>query len=468
MAITRRQFVTRLSTLAVAVGLSQTDVGKLTEAFAHGAPWSSTDWTSKPKVIWVHGAECTGCSTSLLSLFEDVRGEAVVGSGISTARALAAIGTGSLPATTAAAAAALYVDSTGHPWGHRTLQNTGQLGAAIHGLGMNANAQNAAGSDFNGATLSTDGLYAATIADVLIDFLDVQYHETIMAAGGDLAYQTLNTALTAATPFVLVVEGAVQNSDHGGYWNVGGDTPWCSIAKSGAASANVELAFDDVVYGLATNSACVAILPIGQCATFGGYPACSGPGLQLTEGGSTRNQTGAQGVYDFLKEKSVATSVLDKVTNSPGCPTNPWWFVLTVVLTLLDVMGIADLTAKDKQHRISGVYGTLLHGKYCPRYASGFAARVFASKPGDAGCLKNIGCKGLSTRTLCGRHGWNAQQPQNAFGANDPAETAMYAVHNPTSSDTAKMGTNCINAGHPCMGCTEKGYPDAFAPFVVR
>ena len=73
MAITRRQFVTRLGTLAAALGVSQLDLAKITEAFAHGSPWGST-WYDKPQVFWVHGAECTGCSTSLLSLFEDARG----------------------------------------------------------------------------------------------------------------------------------------------------------------------------------------------------------------------------------------------------------------------------------------------------------------------------------------------------------------------------------------------------------
>ena len=29
-------------------------------------------------------------------------------------------------------------------------------------------------------------------------------------------------------------------------------------------------------------------------------------------------------------------------------------------------------------------------------------------------------------------------------------------------------GGNCVAGGHPCMACTEKGYPDAFLPFVVR
>ena len=29
-------------------------------------------------------------------------------------------------------------------------------------------------------------------------------------------------------------------------------------------------------------------------------------------------------------------------------------------------------------------------------------------------------------------------------------------------------GGHCTRAGHPCMACTEKGYPDSFVPFVVR
>ena len=300
-----------------------------------------------------------------------------------------------------------------------------------------------------------------------------------MAAGGDTAYKALHDEMqdnASTVPYVLVVEGAVQAKTNKGYWNKSGaaatDASWCSIGIKGTANVNtatpgVELGFDEVVLSLATKARCAAIIPIGQCACFGGYPACSGPGLQSIPGSGTtsKNMTGAQGVYDFLRDHGGAAA-LPKIANSPGCPTNPWWFVLTAVLTLLDVMGLQNSAqTKDKQHRITAVYGTLLHSKYCPRYNSGFAKRIFASMPGEAGCLKNIGCKGLSTRTLCGRHGWNGQQPQNTFGASSPVEGAMYPV---SATDTEKIGSNCITAGHPCMGCTEKGYPDASSPFVVR
>ena len=78
MAITRRQFVTRLGALAAAAGFSQVEASKIMDAMAFpatGSPYGGT--FGKPRVVWLHGAECTGCSTSLLGIFEDTAGEAV-------------------------------------------------------------------------------------------------------------------------------------------------------------------------------------------------------------------------------------------------------------------------------------------------------------------------------------------------------------------------------------------------------
>jgi hypothetical protein len=36
----------------------------------------------------------------------------------------------------------------------------------------------------------------------------------------------------------------------------------------------------------------------------------------------------------------------------------------------------------------------------------------------------------------------------------------------PSTDGVTKIGGFCMTAGAPCMGCTEKGYPDAFSPFV--
>jgi len=471
MAITRRQFVTRLSTLAAAMGMSQVDLAKVTEAMAHGSVWASGGWTNKPKVVWVHGAECTGCSTSLLGLFEDVRGKAIEGTSINTLTALdyAVGGTGNGNAVLNGTSTAVTTGSqAGHPWGHRTIHNT----AAVTGI------------DFDGVA-NANTPYIANIADVLIDFIDLEYHETVQGAGADLAYQLLadnmkNAANGAA--FVLVVEGSVQPNNAGGYWDAftgAGATPWCSIGMSeqgaqftagtGVGAVEKELDFPTVVQRLATKSNCAAIVPIGQCACYGGYPACVSPVLG-------ESMTGAMGVGEFLT--GVAPAAAAKVINVPGCPTNPWWFVLTVVAWLVDFTqaaansdgplgilhrgngGALDVTinasAVDDEGRLKAVYGVPLHGAFCARYQA-FLKNQFAAQPGDPGCLQLIGCKGPQTMTLCGAHGWNAMAPHNDPTFDYNAQTTY-----------GNKGGNCVAGGHPCMGCTEKGYPDAFLPFVVR
>jgi Ni,Fe-hydrogenase I small subunit len=494
MAVTRREFVTTLGMMAAAMGLSQTDLARVTQAFGHGSPkhvattaWDG-DWTDKPKVIWVHGAECTGCSTSVLGLYEDARAVAVpdvasLGIDVNTAQALALVGGATVPQLLDPDVGAVNFLQTkvpggasAHPSGDRTLElNT---------------------------KLNVDGsAYAVNIQDVLIDFLDLQYHETVMAMGGDGAYAYLESEMghNNGSPFVLVVEGAIQRYENGGYWDKHGtvttgtygetserfaDAPWCSIAKDGTASGVHEMSFDRVVEKLATNAQCVAIVAVGQCAAFGGYPACIGPDL-VSRGSGTKSQTQAQGVYDFLISRGLygggstsapaPDSAAGKVVNVPGCPVNPWWFTLTVVAWLVDAVTATDTAngkldilngelqivgGVDDQRRLLAVYGNLLHGRFCPRYPK-YADRIFASQPGDDGCLKNIGCKGLSTMSSCGRHGWNAQQPGNDI--NTDFEALAYE-----SSNGTKSGGSCMTAGAPCMGCTEKGYPDAFTPFVVR
>jgi len=483
MAVTRREFITTLGMLATAVGLGEADLAKVTEAFAHGGAWNASGFNKKPKVIWVHGAECTGCSVGLLSLFEDATGVAVPG--LVTGQALGFIASGALPTANAPVnAAGLVPNVVTSLSGHRTLETAGVVDGSA---------------------------YAVNIADVLIDFIDLQYHETIGVMGGDGAYAYLSDQMVGTTnpnePYVLVVEGAVQPTNDNGYWNASGTLPWCSIAADGTANAAHELAFPDIVSGLAGRAACAAVVAIGQCASFGGYPACKGPDLVNNSHG--KSMTGAHGVYDFLKDHT-STGAHVKVINSPGCPTNPWWFTLTVVAWMVDAVAVTshktganfdgaavlgvlqggagglaiNTAAVDGQRRLLAVYGDLLHSKYCPRYPW-YANNVFATNPGDDGCLKNLGCKGLSTMSSCGRHGWNNAQPQNtgtlanfqtAPKINEAGVVSGSISKTPplytntdhlTLTETA-MGGCCLTAGAPCMGCTEKGYPDAMTPFVVR
>jgi len=448
MAITRRQFVTRLGALAAAAGFSQVEASKIMEAVAYNpatAPGSVYQGTfGKPRVVWLHGAECTGCSTSLLGIYENLNGIAVEGTTITTAAALGLAGT-------------LPNSSTGTDASHTSLQTLG---------------------------LNVDPLGSVDIADVVIDVIDLLYHETVMGMGGDLAYQWLTDfAATNAKPFVLVVEGALQKTSDGGAWGDVSTVPWCSIAKNDAGTSDIATA--DMVQTLGELTLCVAIIAIGQCATFGGYPACK-PMINQADAGfdPTKSQTDAQGTFDFLKSQTSAAA--DKVINVPGCPTNPWWFVLSVVAFLVDVptiwgtpantlgtLGVLKSTgsvpyisinagAVDNTHRLKAVYSNTVHGPFCSKYRY-YVQGVFADHPGDHGCLQKIGCKGPAAHSLCATHGWNNQQPQNiALGA--AVSTANPAV----GGSGPYEGGNCTRAGHPCMACTEKGYPDSFVPFVVR
>ena len=58
MSISRREFLRYCTSSAALLGLEAVDLGLLREALANPAA---------PKVIWLHGSSCTGCSVSLLN-----------------------------------------------------------------------------------------------------------------------------------------------------------------------------------------------------------------------------------------------------------------------------------------------------------------------------------------------------------------------------------------------------------------
>jgi len=114
----------------------------------------------------------------------------------------------------------------------------------------------------------------------------------------------------------------------------------------------------------------------------------------------------------------------------------------------------------DNTRRLKAVYSNTVHGPFCSKFRF-YAKGIFADHPGDHGCLQKIGCKGPAAHSLCATHGWNNQQPQN-IALGDAVTTA-----NPAETGAGPyQGGNCTRAGHPCMACTEKGYPDSFVPFV--
>ncbi len=150
-----------------------------------------------------------------------------------------------------------------------------------------------------------------------------------------------------------------------------------------------------------------AVVCVGTCASFGGVPS-SGP-----------NVTGIRSVREIAGVPTV---------NIPGCPPHPDWIVGTLARFIAG--GPLDL---DKDGRPLAYFapGECNVHKKCPRKGRE-KAKIFGL---DDHCMKELGCRGPQTDGDCPTRFWN-------------------------------NGTNwCIGANTVCIGCTENGFPDKFAPF---
>jgi [NiFe] hydrogenase small subunit len=159
----------------------------------------------------------------------------------------------------------------------------------------------------------------------------------------------------------------------------------------------------------------LAVIAVGACAAYGGIQAAK------------PNPGGYKGVGDALGIKTL---------NIPGCPYNPVNLVGTIVNYLL----LGKLPALDKLGRPLFAYGKTIHDQ-CPRrahYENDEFVEEFGSAEAAAGyCLYKVGCKGPDTYNNCPIAKFNE-------GTSWP-----------------------IEAGHPCIGCSEPNFWDKMTPFFV-
>lgn len=204
-----------------------------------------------------------------------------------------------------------------------------------------------------------------TAADVILDSISLNYHETIMAAAGVQAEEARATTV-AAGGHIVVVEGSIPLADNGVYCCIGGHTAVDLLAESVVGAS--------------------AVIAVGSCATFGGLPKVR------------PNPTGAVAVMDLVQDVPVI--------NLSGCPMN----VVNFTATVVHLLTFGQPPEVDKLLRPLFAHGQVIHDN-CERRGH-FNAGRFVKAWGDEGhrlgwCLYEMGCKGPVATFNCPAVRWN-------------------------------------------------------------
>ncbi len=192
---------------------------------------------------------------------------------------------------------------------------------------------------FQECTGCTESLTRSTqpsVEQLIFDMVSLDYQETLMAAAGHQAEQSLADAMKRNHgEYLLVIDGSVATGADGGYSCIGGVSNH-EMLKEAAQGAK-------------------AIICVGTCSSFGGIPQ------------AFPNPTDAQPVSDIIKDKPIV--------NVPGCPPIP--AVITGVLAYFVAFG--RLPELDPLRRPKAFYGETIHDRCYrrPFYDQGKFAKSF-------------------------------------------------------------------------------------------
>ncbi len=159
---------------------------------------------------------------------------------------------------------------------------------------------------------------------------------------------------------------------------------------------DIDVTYGEAMRSLAPNA--MKVICVGQCACFGGIPASGGNPTQIV---------------------SAPTYLAMPTINIAGCPPHPDWMIGTIAQLLA-----GKNVALDKYGRPADLFARTVHSR-CP-----LRERDEADTFGVRNrCLKELGCRGPHTYCNCPDMKWN-------------------------------NGVSwCVNAGGPCIGCTEPSFP---------
>ena len=243
--------------------------------------------------------------------------------------------------------------------------------------------------EFLGCTGDSEAFLRAnqpTATEIILDYLSIDYHETIMAAAGHQAEAAKRQTMEKYKgKYIAIVEGSIPTAEGGIHCMIGGDSA-LNIAREVCGSA-------------------AATIAVGSCASFGGIPAAA------------PNPTGAISV-----SKAVPGAT---VMNLPGCPLN----ATNLTAAIVHFLTFGKLPATDSLGRPKFAYGKRIHDN-CERRAH-FDAGQYAEGFGDAGhrqgwCLYKLGCKGPETFHNCPTvrynegTSWPVQAGHGCIGCSEP------------------------------------------------
>ena len=213
------------------------------------------------------------------------------------------------------------------------------------------------------------GLTDPALVDILLNFISLEYHETIMSSAGSASEKSLDDVMTAYPgQYVCIVEGSIPLANNGAYCTIRGQTALSIIQKVTAQAK--------------------ATFAVGSCAWDGGLAAAA------------PNPTGAGGVRD-------AVPGIMNLLNLPGCPVN----TVNIVAALVYLITYNTLPPADSSGRPHFAYGEEIH-ENCARhdyYEDHLFVRTWSDEGHRKGwCLFQMGCKGPETRNNCPQVKWNS------------------------------------------------------------
>lgn len=219
----------------------------------------------------------------------------------------------------------------------------------------------------------------------VIDFMQIQYHDMLMANSGHQTKQTLKESIGGGSPYILIVEGSV--SEEGDmYLTLGAE------AHSGAKECR-ELA-----------EKAEFVIAVGSCSSFGG--------IQVAH----PNPSKAKPLSEIIQKQTI---------NIAGCPPSD----TNICTTLLYLTLMGEAPELDEYSRPLWSHGKTVHD-LCERKGA-FGAGEFVQEFGDEGskqgyCLYKVGCRGPYVYNNCGKVkfnsklSWPIQAGHGCIGCSEP------------------------------------------------